>query len=365
MRISGDYMEQVVSAESVEPLLPVIQKFIELEHATIPPYLCAFFTIHQGSNAIAADIIRSVVVEEMLHLTIACNLMNALGGSPAIDTARFVPDYPGQLPFGIGDHFKVNLRKCSVDQVRDVFMKIEEPEQPIDVPVTLERAEMHAAMMEQDLTIGALYQALSLRLQQMEHEAQSIGHTIFTGDPARQVVPHKWFPDTEEMFAIRNIEDAKRAINVIIDQGEGTSKDPFDESGEPAHYYRFEQIVEGKLLVHRPGQNPPYTFGGDAVELDMSNIHNMDDNPKISKYKEGSYSRRMATQFSYNYTKLLKSLHTTYNGDPNGIDHAMGVMYELRMSAVQALETPAVWSDDANTDDKQTGLSFEYVTVNT
>ncbi len=355
-------MHEVIRATSAAELLPVVQKVIELEHATIPPYLCGYFTIQQGSNQESADIIRSVVVEEMLHLTIACNLMNALGGKPAIDTPNFVPNYPGELPFGIGDHFKVHLRKCSIDQVRDVFMKIEEPEDPIDVPVMME-APM--AVMDIDLTIGALYQALSAKLQQLEKEAQATGKTIFVGDQARQVVPLQWFRDPREMFAITTIEDAVKAIDVIVDQGEGTTTDPFDESGEPSHYYRFEQIVEGKLLVALPGQKPPYAYGGAPVVLDTSTIFDMDDNPKIANYKEGSFSRRMATQFSYNYTKLLKGLHDTFNGNPEGIDHAMGVMYELRFSALQALETPAEWADPSNTASKQTGLSFEYTPVNT
>lgn len=364
MKIARQHMDAVLQANSAADLLPIIQKVIELEHATIPPYLCGYFTIRQGSNDLAAEIIRSVVVEEMLHLTIACNLMNALGGAPSIDSPDFVPDYPGELPFGIGEHFQVHLRKCSVDQVRDVFMKIEEPEDPIDIPVVRSMDEMKAAVAQFDLTIGALYQALSLVIQQLEAAAQADGKTIFVGDKSRQVAPRKWFPDPDEMFAIANVDDAARAIKVIIDQGEGTTTDPFDLGQQPAHYYRFEQIVEGKMLEKRPGETPPYAFSGEPVVLDTSRIFDMDDNPKIANYREGSNARRMATQFSYNYTKLLKSLHDTYNGNPDGIDRSMGGMYELRFSALQALETKAEWADDSNTADKQTGLSFEYVPVN-
>jgi hypothetical protein len=361
-------MEQVVQASATDQLLPIIQKVIELEHATIPPYLCGYFTIRQGSNELAADIIRSVVVEEMLHMTIACNLMNALGGQPAIDTPRFVPDYPGELPFGIGDHFQVHLRKCSVEQVQDVFMKIEEPEDPIDIPVLERMAAGTMAAMEIDLTIGALYRMLSKKLEQFEQQAQASGQTIFVGDPARQVVPLKWF-DASEIWAIHNLTDAQKAIDVIIDQGEGTTTDPFEkhdgnDDTDPAHYYRFEQIVKGKMLVERPGETPPYAFAGAPVTLDTARIFDMDGNPKIARYKEGSYSRRMATQFSYNYTKLLRSLHDTFNGNPDGIERSMGSMYELRFSALQALETKAEWADASKTDDKQTGLSFEYVPVN-
>ncbi|MEP3331991.1 ferritin-like protein [Sedimentitalea sp.] len=371
MKIARQHMDQVIQATTVADILPVVQKVIELEHATIPPYLCGYFTIQQAStkttegkptgNGLAADIIRSVVVEEMLHLTIACNLMNALGGNPSIDSPSFVPDYPGELPFGIGDHFLVHLRSCSVAQVRDVFMKIEEPEHPIDVPV-LERLAAGIAI-EEDLTIGTLYMALSKKLKELEAQAQAQGKTIFTGDGARQVVPLQWF-DASEIWAIKDLKSAQAGIALIVDQGEGTTTDPFDTSDQPAHYYRFEQIVEGKMLEPRPDDDPPYAFSGEAVALDTSKIYDMDENPKIAHYKEGTYSRRMATQFCYNYTKLLRSLHDTFNGNPAGIDRSMGGMYELRFSALQALETKAEWADASKSDIKQTGLSFEYVTVN-
>lgn len=365
MKAHSHYSDTIIQAKTAHDLLPIVQKFIELEHATIPPYLCGYFTIMQGSNTLAADIIRSVVIEEMLHLTIASNLMNALGGSPAIDDRKFVPDYPGGLPFGVGDDFQVHLAKCSVAQVRDVFMKIEEPEEPLDIPVVEETLEAAAAPLDFEVTIGILYTLLKKKLILLEKQAQHEGKTIFVGDPAKQVVPHQWFPDTTDMFPIHNIDDAARGIDVIIDQGEGTSTDPFDEDGNPAHYYRFEQIVEKKMLERRPGEDPPYAFSGPAVNLDTTKIFDMDDNPKVSDYAPGSYSQRLAIQFNYNYTKLLRALHTTFNGQPEMIDTAMGGMYELRLSAWQALETPAVWSPTSGkSGTKSTGLSFEYTPVN-
>lgn len=367
MKISRQYVDEIIHASTREQLLPYVQKFIELEHATIPPYLCGYFTIKQGGNALAAEVIRSVVVEEMLHMTIACNLMNALGGEPSIDGPHFVPDYPHQLPFGIGDHFQVHLRKCSVAQVRDTFMKIEEPEKPIEIPVGAPMEmmmEVMGAMDDDDLTIGTLYAALASKLTELEDAAQKKGKTIFVGHKGRQVVPLKWFTNPEEIFPIENLHDALKGIKVIVDQGEGTTHDPFDGFGEPAHFYRFEQIVEGKELVPRPGEKPPYAYAGNEVVLHESEVLNMDDDPKVAKYKEGSFSRRLATQFNYNYTKLLRSLHDTFNGNPDGIDRSMGVMYELRFAAYQALTTQAEWADPTNTTVKQTGLSFEYESTN-
>ena len=62
-----------------------LQWAIELEHATIPPYLCALYSIKPGKNTDAAAAITSVFVEEMLHLTLAANVLNAIGGAPVID----------------------------------------------------------------------------------------------------------------------------------------------------------------------------------------------------------------------------------------------------------------------------------------
>ena len=350
MKISSQFVANVRAASSGADLLPLLQAATELEHATIPPYLCGYFTLKPGTNADAAAIIRSVVIDEMLHLTIAGNLMVALGGKPVLNKPDFVPDYPGNLPMGIADHLQVRLRKCSVDQVRDVYMKIEEPEVPIDIPVV-------AAFVPEFGTIGAFYQSLSQKIQ-------DLGQSIFIGDPSQQVVATRWFPDPDKMFPITDVATAVKGISLIIDQGEGTTTSPFDGSGAPAHYYRFQEIVVGRRLVEMPGTNPPFAFGGDPVVLDPAGVWDMDDDPRIDKYRPGSQSRRMAEQFNYSYTLLLNSLHQAFNGTPASLDHAMGLMYELRLLAHQVLSTSAVWADPTRTTVAQTGLSFEYVPIN-
>lgn len=359
MKIQRQYVERVQSAGSVAELLPLVQNAIELEHATIPLYLSSYFTLKPGTNTEVARIIRSVVIQEMLHFSITANLLIALGGSPAINTRSFVPDYPGGLPMGIGDGLQLHLRKCSINQVRDVFMAIEEPEHPIDIPVPPEGRMLLAAAIQPEFeTIGAFYQYLAKKIEELGSQ--------ITWDTDNQVVATQWFPDPNDMFEINSVDSAVRAINVIVNQGEGTSTDPFsiDADCAPAHYYRFEEIVKGRKLIHKPGATPPYEFGGDPVVLDTANVWDMDDDPKIAKYREGSRSRRVATQFSYSYTRLLNSLHSAFNGDPAQIDHAMGVMYELRVLAQQALSTPAEWTDRHRTETRQTGLSFQYQTLN-
>ena len=149
-----------------------LQAAIELEHSTIPPYLTAYFTLKLGRNEEIAAIIRGIVIEEMLHMATAANVLLALGGSPQIDKPRFIPRYPGRLPMNVGDEVIVGLAKFSKELVYETFMKIEEPEQPLDFPA---RAAVEAGVPELEFaTIGEFYQAIIEKLR-------AFGDGIFVG----------------------------------------------------------------------------------------------------------------------------------------------------------------------------------------
>src|SRR5215469_8060220 len=68
---------------------------IKLEHATIPPYLTALWSLRQGTNTAIQGRIRNIVVQEMKHMASAANILNALDGAPEIDQTDFIPTYPG------------------------------------------------------------------------------------------------------------------------------------------------------------------------------------------------------------------------------------------------------------------------------
>src|ERR1700761_6590374 len=112
---------------TVEGLRSALQSAIELEHSTIPPYLYALYSIKQRENAEIAALILSVVLEEMLHMALACNILNAVGGKPDMDKPSFIPKYPGHLPGSVQDELVVGLAPLSIDVVQKTFMGIEEP----------------------------------------------------------------------------------------------------------------------------------------------------------------------------------------------------------------------------------------------
>src|SRR5262245_3360794 len=161
-----------MAIRTVEDLQQHLQWAIELEHATLPPYLTALYSIKDGSNQEAVEIIHSVFLEEMLHLTLAANILNAVGGSPNLDHPGIIASYPTFLPHS-NDAFEVGLLKFSKEAL-EVFLQIERPAE-------------HDGLPEDDHfeTIGQFYEAIEEALERLAHELGE--EVLFSGDPARQV----------------------------------------------------------------------------------------------------------------------------------------------------------------------------------
>ncbi len=79
-------------------------------------------------------------------------------------------------------------------------------------------------------------------------------------------------------------------------------------------------------------------------------------NPKLSDYPEGSQARYACNAFNYSYTTLLKTLHATFNGDPDSLDAAIGLMESLKE---QAMDVASFELGDGT----NAGPSFEYQPV--
>jgi hypothetical protein len=343
VKIRGEYVTHVKAATTAAELHDALQQAIELEHATIPTYLTSLFSIKPGQNPAAAHVLRSVVNEEMLHMSIAANVLNAIGGNPRMSHPGFIPVFPGPLPMGIGDGLIVTLEKLTRGHVQDVFMAIEEPDHPLDFNVRepsagpLLAAAAPPPANAQYATIGDFYTALIAQIAEL-------GQGIFTGNPARQVVDNTWFP-ADQMFPIKTVDDATRALTVIIDQGEGTRLDPDDGDGEPAHYYRFAEIVYARRLVKDPKDPKGWSYSGAPVPIDPAGVWNLYPNAKSVDYAPGSLVRVTSDQFNYSYTSLLASLEETFNGNPAGLKASLAVMFELNLLAGKLVSFPIPGTD--------------------
>ena len=303
--------------DTVEDMRAALQNAIALEHATIPPYLTAVATLSGTSESVqyARDEITEVVVEEMLHMTLACNVLNAIGGHPAIADPAFVPIYPGPLPMGIGGDLIVHLRRYSQALVEDTFMKIEEPETILDIP---ERPTLEAVTGE-SITIGEFYAGIRASLENHPE--------WFTGDPKLQVSGH--FTDN---FAVTSVETALLAIDTIVEQGEGTSKSPLDLQHDVAHYYSFQQFSKGMRIVH--DESSGFTVSFDPQQPitidDMADVIQMVDDPQTVTYDPADqHAEELSNQADASYSKVLKGLQRAFNGEPTKVGSAIGAMFEF------------------------------------
>lgn len=347
LKMKKQIINQVLAIKEVKELRKYLQNAIELEHATIPVYLTGLFSIKPGTNKEVSNIIRSVVVEEMLHMSIACNVLNAIGGHPEINKPDFVPTFPGPLPMGVGEDrgLIATLAPLSKQQIFDVYMAIEEPEEKL-------HGQPDAQNTDEDddySTIGEFYDAIISKIT-------DLGEDIFTGKPGLQMVANKWFSE-DELWAIKDVDTATRGLNLIIEQGEGSHCSPLDPEKQMAHYYRFAEIYYGNKLVKDTSAASGWSFSGDPVPFDEGVVFDLISDPKATRYPEGTAARRYADQTNYTYSSLLNNLHQTFNGHPGKIDEAMGLMYELRLSVQKMVTIPLEGGYCA-------APCFEYVKVN-
>jgi hypothetical protein len=346
MLFMNQEVSDILNQDGTDAIKKLLQKAVELEHSTIPPYLYALYSLDPDKNGVIAEIIHSVVFEEMLHMTLACNILNALGGAPVIDAPGFIPKYPGPLPGTVEKGLIVPLAPFSINLIHKAFMTIEEPEDPLNFPVAF-------AAKEPPLTIGQFYMQIAEKIKPLPQSA-------FPNPPRNQVGP-KYM---DESIEVVGVDTALQAINTIVEQGEGTKTSPLEVVGDDyAHYYRFAEVYHGKKLIKNPKAGPDtppdqqYIYGGDAVPFDRTGVYAAPANPKTAKYPAGSDARQACITFNYSYTSLLKVLHTVFNGQQGQFGDAIKMMMSLRQQAIDMMGGKTTGGVSA-------GPSFEYQPVN-
>lgn len=209
-------------------------------------------------------------------------------------------------------------------------------------------------MPEQPLTIGEYYARILKALTALSQPGEP---PIFTGDQKLQVV---WDFPSWEVFPVTGLTSATKAINFIVEQGEGTTHSPMDDlvpGGELAHYYRFAEIVMAKKIVADSHAKSGWSYGGDPIPFDPLKITPVIADPKASSYPAGSAARYGCDTFNYTYTSLLKVLDETFNGDPSRLGTAIGMMESLKEQALTLMTIDSGLGGKA-------GPSFEYQPTN-
>ncbi len=207
----------------IEAIKLALRAALRLEFATIPVYLTALWSIIDQAHPVAISL-RAIAHEEMLHLSLLCNLLSALDERPRL-TGEVAPKFPSRLPGGVHPEIELRLEGYGPGALQ-TFMEIERPEAAI--PIDGEALETFPV---EDVTIGEFYEEL----------LQGIKRLNPTLDPRRQIAgPFTWFVMTK-------LDDVERAIRLIMAQGEGARGVPFPKyKHHLSHYYRFKSL---KLLT--------------------------------------------------------------------------------------------------------------------
>ena len=304
----------------------------KLELATVPPYMCGLYSIRDGTNAESAKLIRSVLVEEMLHMVLVANLLNAISTpdevSNLLSVKAVMADYPAVLPGNIRPtepkDFRVELLPFSAKAL-DEFLAIERPADPnARLPDPAEFG-----------SIGQFYQAIRFGFDRLKG--------IFGGEHNPQITDEHYYGSGGKIVAVHSLEDAAIAIEEIVGQGEGidgTIRDPdstlFGVGVEYAHYFKFQEIRCGRFYQENDTNQQAPTKSiptGLSFDVSYSSAHAMRANPKVAHYRDDPDLARMAIEFNTLYTGLIATIIASVGGHPAEIRGAILVMHELRARA--------------------------------
>lgn len=339
-----------------------LQAAVELELLVIPPYLSALYSLHPGTNQEAALIVRSVVVEEMLHLTLAANVLNAIGGHPTVNNPDWVPRYPAKIPYHEGT-LAVSLRPFG-DEALDAFLAIENPSYtpPKAVRVPDDAATPRVLTLDSGdgddcsyATVGAFYRAIECGLKSL---VARLGESpVFTGDRRRQVGPEHYYGAGGQAIEVTGLESALEAIDHIVEQGEGEltlppSGEKFDPDRDLAHFYRFNELRQRRRYL---AEDEPDQPTGTPIEIDPKGIYPLRVDLRLEEIPDGEL--RVAAKANCEiWTRLLDQIQDGISGHPAKLREAVATMFDLKYSAQRLLRVPL-----PDGKGKHAGPTFEYL----
>jgi hypothetical protein len=320
-------MDKPPEAHNLNWLQESLQSALELELSTLPPYLCGLYAL-EDQRSDAAKLIRKIVLDEMGHFGLVCNLLWATGMKPKILDGYDSIVYPGPLPGGVcprcdpslhfpcDPNFKVELGFSDYRSFVQMCMQIEYPENPVPRPIV----SMLEGRQEIFPTIGEFYDAILNAFQKLD------GQIPYGKALDKQIeIP---FPP---LAKIDGLTAATRAIRLIQCQGEGASKFPFTDSTRAtlAHFYIFGEIYFGrKYVFDAASQTGDWT--GDIVGV--PNVFRMTPVPKGGY---GPNPPQEVIECDRLFTEMLRQLDQAWSGGGESVlNAAIDIMGSLKSATL-------------------------------
>ena len=278
-----------IKIKSREELIYLLSEAAEIEHGVACSYLFAAFTMkNDASEGLSEDqlaavqrwrrVLLQVAGQEMTHLTLASNMLTAIGAAPQLRRPNF-PAGSGYYP----DGFALVATPFDEETLQH-FLFIERPEgmemddgsiyrapgQPHPDPVASSDVTAEPRAFA---TIGELYHAIEDGFRHLSERLRP--DTLFIGPPRAQATSDYFSFD--ELLAVVDLATAIEAIETIVEEGEGARGDI-----ENSHYGRFlavqeeyEQILaaDADFKPSRPVLANPFT----RVPSDSPDVNLIDD----------------------------------------------------------------------------------------
>jgi Ferritin-like len=210
--LAGFEIEEGGSIDTREELVLALAIACELEHSLLVQYLFAAYTLkkwgHEGATEAQIELIRRwerlvlrVAHDEMLHLATACKLSVAIGGAPHLNRPPLPLDADQPFPFAM------KLQRFGREAL-ERFIRFETPEDqaPEALGIAPDRPEYRF--------LGELY-------GQIDRAFEKLGDSVIVGPPA--VLRAETWDLRRDIAAITTVEEARVAIELITQEGEGSS----------------------------------------------------------------------------------------------------------------------------------------------
>ena len=332
-----------------EELLFLLCEASELEHLLMCEYLFAAFSlkerVEEGGltpEQLAAvrrweRVVTGVAVQEMLHLAQASNLLTAIGGMPHFRRPN-LPQRAKYYPPAV----QLVLMPFSEDALRH-FIFLERPEDfpdqdapefnMIGQPFADVRGGELVPVAQNFATVGLLYRAIEqgmLVLAMRYGEAQ-----LFVG-PRRAQATGAYFR-WPELVAVTDLFSAGKAIECIVEQGEG-ARGNWQES----HYGRFLKVLDEYLALKRA--DPTFDPARPAIPARVRLPRDVNEGPLISDPRTAAVSDLFNGCYETLLEVLLRFFVHEGDGDEGDGDEGVG---EAEGAGAEAENEVATLSDAA------------------
>src|SRR5215467_9546116 len=256
--------EPVLKVDTREELVYLLGQACEIEHGLMCEYLYAQFSLKRGldEGLTEAQLARvqawekaliAVIKQEMLHLALATNILTAIGAAPHFERPNF-PILSRWYPEGV----QIALLPFGERALRH-FIYLERPEgMALDDAAGFAAAQHAQPLTAADAalvtvpqewrTVGHLYRGIEAGLA---HLCERYGEDdVFIGPARAQAVTDIF--EWPELIAVTDLASAGRAIEAIVEQGEGARGDWIR-----SHFGTFVGILDDLLAVQ--AADPAFT----------------------------------------------------------------------------------------------------------